>query len=95
MKNNSILRFGQLFEGLELDDELIQDLTLDLKDELDLEFEIQKGYFNENCTTGRLLLTDKPTSNEDKLAYLIYIGYDKLNFNKINRYCKGNLSVLQ
>ena len=63
---NSILRFRQLFEGLELDDELIQDLTLDLKDELNLEFEIRKGYFNESDNSS--WLNDKPTSSEDKLA---------------------------
>ena len=77
---NSILRFSQLFEGLELDDELIQDLTQDLKDELDLEFELVKGYFNENSKSTRLL-NNQPTSSEDKVAYLIYIQYNKLNFN--------------
>lgn len=81
---NSILKFSQLFEGLELDDELIQDLTQDLKDELNLEFELRKGYFNENSKSTRLL-NDKPTSNEDKLAYLIYIKYNQINFNKKER----------
>lgn len=80
---NSILKFSQLFEGLELDDELIQDLTQDLKDELDLDFELKKGYFSEN-STSYMILNDKPTSNDDKLAYLIYIRYDQLNFSKID-----------
>jgi hypothetical protein len=81
---NSILRFSQLFEGLELDDELIQDLTLDLKDELNLEFEIRKGYFNESSKSARIL-NENPTSSDDKLAYLITIEYNKLGFNKLER----------
>jgi hypothetical protein len=86
---NSILRFSQLFEGLELDDELIQDLTLDLKDELNLEFEIRKGYFNEKSDNSRWL-NDKPTSSEDKLAYLLVLNLKDMGLNKITR----NLSNL-
>jgi hypothetical protein len=85
---NSILRFRQLFEGLELDDELIQDLTLDLKDELNLEFEIRKGYFNESDNSS--WLNDKPTSSEDKLAYLLVLNLTNMGLNKIRR----NLSNL-
>lgn len=88
---NSILKFSQLFEGLELDDELIQDLTQDLKDELDLEFEIKKGYFNEN-SDNLSWLNDRPTSNEDKLAYLISIGFNNLNLNKI-KYKSSNFTL--
>jgi len=87
MKN--ILKFSQLFEGLELDDELIQDLTLDLKDELNLEFEIRKGYFNEKSDNSRWL-NDKPTSSEDKLAYLLVLNLKDMGLNKITR----NLSTL-
>ena len=86
---NSILRFRQLFEGLELDDELIQDLTQDLKDELNLEFEIKKGYFNEGFDNSRWL-NDKPTSSEDKLAYLLVLNLKDRGLNKITR----NLSNL-
>ena len=86
---NSILRFRQLFEGLELDDELIQDLTQDLKDELNLEFEIKKGYFNEGFDNSRWL-NDKPTSSEDKLAYLLVLNLKDMGLNKITR----NLSNL-
>lgn len=86
---NSILKFSQLFEGLELDDELIQDLTLDLKDELNLEFEIRKGYFNEKSDNSRWL-NDKPTSSEDKLAYLLVLNLKDMGLNKITR----NLSTL-
>ena len=82
MKN--ILKFSQLFEGLELDDELIQDLTLDLKDELNLEFEIRKGYFNEKSDNLRWL-NDKPTSSEDKLAYLLVLNLKDMKLNKITR----------
>ena len=86
---NSILRFSQLFEGLELDDELIQDLTQDLKDELNLEFDLRKGYFNEKSNDMRWI-NEKPTSEEDKLAYLLVLNLKDMGLNKITR----NLSVI-
>ena len=82
---NSILRFSQLFEGLELDDELIQDL----KDELNLEFDLRKGYFNEKSNDMRWI-NEKPTSEEDKLAYLLVLNLKDMGLNKITR----NLSVI-
>lgn len=81
---NSIKRFGQLFEGLELDDDLFNDIIQDLKDELDIEFTVHKGYFNESSKSTRLI-NENPTSSEDKLAYLITIDYNKLGFNKLER----------
>lgn len=83
MKNN-IKRFRQLFESFELDDESIKDLTQELKDELDISLDIRKGYFNENSKSTKLL-NEKPTSSDDKLAYLIFIRYNQLNFNKMER----------
>lgn len=83
MKNN-IKRFRQLFESFELDDESIKDLTQELKDELNISLDIKKGYFNENSKSTKLL-NDNPTSSDDKLAYLIFIRYNQLNFNKKER----------
>ena len=83
MKNN-IKRFRQLFESFDLDDESIKDITQELKDELDINLDIRKGYFNENSKSTKLL-NDNPTSSDDKLAYLIFIRYNQLNFNKKER----------
>ncbi len=81
---NSIKRFEQLFEGLELDDDLFNDIIQDLKDELNADISWRKGYFNEESKDMQWL-NDKPISSEDKLAYLVLIDISKLGFNKITR----------
>lgn len=81
---NSIKRFGQLFEGLELDDDLFNDIIQDLKDEFNSDINWRKGYFNESSKSARIL-NENPTSSDDKLAYLITIEYNKLGFNKLER----------
>jgi hypothetical protein len=81
---NSIKKFKQLFESFDLDDESIKDLTQDLKDELDGNLTLKKGYFNESSKSARIL-NENPTSADDKLAYLITIDYNKLGFNKLER----------
>lgn len=69
---NSILRFGQLLEGLQLDDELFNDIIQDLKDELDIEFSITKGYFDENSKAVRLV-NENPTSSKDNQHTYFYL----------------------
>jgi hypothetical protein len=81
---NSIKKFKQLFESFDIDDESIKDLTQDLKDELDGNLTLKKGYFNESSKSTRIL-NENPTSADDKLAYLIAIDYTKLGFNKLER----------
>jgi len=81
---NSIKKFKQLFESFDIDDESIKDLTQDLKDELDGNLTLKKGYFNESSKSARIL-NENPTSADDKLAYLITIDYNKLGFNKLER----------
>jgi hypothetical protein len=81
---NSIKRFEQLFEGLELDDDLFNDIIQDLEDELNADINWRKGYFNEESKDMQWL-NDKPISSEDKLAYLVLIDISKLGFNKITR----------
>jgi hypothetical protein len=76
---NSIKRFGQLLEGLQLDEETIQDLIQDLKDELDLNFEVIEGYLSETSLKKGLWgdfrgLFKKPTSASDKKCYKITIN---------------------
>jgi hypothetical protein len=77
---NSILRFKEiLLEGLQLDEETIQDLIQDLKDELDLNFEVTEGYLSETSLKKGLWgdfrgLFKKPTSASDKKCYKITIN---------------------
>ena len=76
---NSILRFGQILEELQLDDESIKDLIQDLKDELDLEFYVIEGYLSESSLKRGIwgdfgLLFRKPTSSTDKKCFKISIN---------------------
>lgn len=75
---NSILRFGQILEGLQLDEETVKDLIQDLKDELDLEFEVIEGYLSEVSLKKGIWgdfrsLFKKPTSVSDKKCYKVII----------------------
>lgn len=85
----SILRFAQLFESVDLDDEGIQELFQDIQDELNIEFSFRKGYFNEKSDNLQWL-SEKPISKEDKLAYLILINLGDMRLNKLTR----NLNIL-
>ena len=84
---NSILRFEQiLLEELQLDEETIQDLIQDLKDELDLEFEIIEGYLSETSLKRGIWGDDRglfkrPTSASDKKCY-------KIQFNLVSNRAK-------
>lgn len=84
---NSILRFEQiLLEELQLDEETIQDLIQDLKDELDLDFEVIEGYLSETSLKRGLFgdnrgLFKKPTSASDKKCF-------KIQFNLVSNKAK-------
>jgi hypothetical protein len=77
---NSILRFKEiLLEGIQLDEETIQDLIQDLKDELDLNFEVTEGYLSESSLKKGIwgdskTLFKKPTSSSDKKCYKLIIN---------------------
>jgi hypothetical protein len=82
---NKILKFIELLKEAHEDDEQdLNDITLDLKDEL-IEFEIHKGYFSKQALDRgqqgeRIMgiLNNNPVYNDDKYCFCIDIPLEQL-----------------
>lgn len=82
---NKILKFIELLrESHENDEQDLNDITLDLKDEL-IEFEIHKGYFSKQALDKgqqgeRMMgiLNNNPVYNDDKYCFCIDIPLEQL-----------------
>jgi len=91
--NYKILRFVELLkESMEIDDEIIKDLTNDLSDELDIEFTIDKGYLSKESLKKGIWgdmgqLFKQPTTPTDKKCYKVSIN---LRECKIEDYSEKN-----
>ena len=88
--NYKILRFVELLkESMEIDDVVIKDLTDDLKDELDIEFDLTKGYLSKESLKKGLWgdmgqLFKRPTTSSDKVCYRISINLKNCGANHIS-----------
>jgi len=97
---NKILKFIELLKEAHEDDEQdLNDITLDLKDEL-IEFEIHKGYFSKQALDKEQIgdqvfniLHNKPIYGDDKYCFCIEIKLEQLENTLVlgNRFAKRNL----
>ena len=81
--NYKVLKYHQLIkESLEVDDEMIKSLINELSDELDVEFDLYKGYLSKESLQKGIWgdvgqLFKQPTTPSDKKCYRICIDLRK------------------
>jgi hypothetical protein len=87
--NYKILRFVELLkESLEVDDDVIKELTNELSDELDIDFNITKGYLSKESLKKEIYgdlgqLFKQPTNVTDKKCYMVSIDLKECQIEQI------------
>ena len=87
--NYKILRFVELLkESMEVDDDIIKELTNELSDELDIDFKITKGYLSKESLKKEIYgdlgqLFKQPTNVTDKKCYMVSIDLKECQIEQI------------